>query len=120
VRSKSEVIVAYALEKLGLSPAYEIPLHASKGDKRDFRLPDFTIMYEGETWYWEHLGMLSNPRYAEGWEKKEAWYREHGYWDRVVTSEDGADGSIHADMIEATVRERIFGESGLPNGAGDR
>lgn len=120
VRSKSEVIVAYALEKLGLSPAYEIPLYASKGDKRDFRLPDFTIMYEGETWYWEHLGMLSNPRYAEGWEKKEAWYREHGYWDRVVTSEDGADGSIHADMVEATVRERIFGESGLPNGAGDR
>lgn len=108
VRSKSEVIVAYALEKLGLNPTYEVPLYAANGDRRDFRLPDFTIMHEGETWYWEHLGMLSNPKYAEDWNAKEAWYRQNGYWDRVVTSQDGSDGSIHADQIEALARERIF------------
>lgn len=108
VRSKSEVIVAYALEKLGLSPTYEEPLYAASGDGRDFRLPDFTILHEGETWYWEHLGMLSNPKYAEDWKSKEAWYRRNGYWDRVVTSEDGPDGSIHADQIELVARERIL------------
>ncbi len=108
VRSKSEVIVAYALEKLGLHPVYEEPLHAKVGDPRDFRLPDFTIQYEGESWYWEHLGMLSNPKYADGWKAKESWYRRNGYWDRVVTSEDGADGSIHADVIEKIARERIL------------
>lgn len=108
VRSKSEVIVAYALEKLGLNPSYEIPLTAKNGDPRDFRLPDFTIMYDGETWYWEHLGMLSNKKYADGWKDKEAWYRDNGYWDRVVTSEDGPDGSIHADTIEMIARRRIL------------
>lgn len=108
VRSKSEVIVAYALEKLGLSPTYEVPLYAKSGDKRDFRLPDFTILFEGETWYWEHLGMLSNAKYAKAWKEKEAWYRKNNYWDRVVTSEDSPDGSIHADTIERIARERIL------------
>ena len=112
VRSKSEVIVAYALEKLGLNPTYEVPLHAIDGDPRDFRLPDFTIMHEGETWYWEHLGMLSNPKYADDWKSKETWYRRNGYWDHVVTSEDGADGGIHADQIERLVHERILGKPG--------
>jgi hypothetical protein len=102
------VIVAYALEKLGLNPTYEVPLYSANGDRRDFRLPDFTIMHEGETWYWEHLGMLSNPKYAEDWKAKEAWYRQNGHWDRVVTSQDGSDGSIHADQIEEVARKRIF------------
>jgi hypothetical protein len=108
VRSKSEVIVAYALEKLELRPEYEVPLYAKDGDKRDFRLPDFTILHDGETWYWEHLGMLSVPKYRADWEAKEAWYKANGYWDRVVVSQDNPDGSIHADQIEATARETIL------------
>ncbi|MER9142068.1 AAA family ATPase [Mesorhizobium sp. M0871] len=108
VRSKSEVIVAYALEKLGLDPAYEQPLSARSGNLKDFRLPDFTIMFEGETWYWEHLGMLSTPKYVSDWKMKQEWYKQNGYWDRVITSEDGADGSIDANEIEKTARQRIF------------
>ena len=108
VRSKSEVIVAYALEKLGLQPLYEVPLYARSGDPADFKLPDFTIMFEGETWYWEHLGMLSKPKYLADWQDKKAWYIANGYWDRVVTSEDGLDGSIQADTIEAIALNRIL------------
>ena len=108
VRSKSEVVVAYALERIGLRPEYEIPLYARSGDPRDFRLPDFTILHEGEAWYWEHLGMLSSAKYRSDWADKQAWYRTNGYWDRVVTSEDGLDGSIHADEIERIARARIL------------
>jgi exodeoxyribonuclease V alpha subunit len=111
VRSKSEVIVAYALERAGLQPHYETPLYAANGDPKDFRLPDFTIMYDGETWYWEHLGMLSNARYRRDWEEKKAWYQANGYLERVITSEDGPDGSIHADTIEKIAKQRIFGHS---------
>ena len=110
VRSKSEVVVAYALERIGLRPEYEVPLYARSGDPRDFRLPDFTILHEGEMWFWEHLGMLSSPKYRKDWAEKQLWYKVNGYWDRVVTSEDGADGSIHADEIESIARARIFGE----------
>jgi exodeoxyribonuclease V alpha subunit len=108
VRSKSEVIVAYALERVGLQPLYEVPLYAKNGDPTDFKLPDFTIMFEGETWYWEHLGMLSKPKYSADWQDKKAWYTANGYWERVVTSEDGSDGSIQADTIEAIARVRIL------------
>lgn len=110
VRSKSEVIVANILSTLGASFKYELRLEA-RDDPRDFRLPDFTVWAEGETWYWEHLGMLSVPSYAEGWERKRAWYERNGYLDRVITSEDGPDGSIDAALIERTARQRILGEA---------
>jgi len=108
VRSKSEVIVAYVLEKLGLSPEYEVPLQATNGNPNDFRLPDFTISHEGETWYWEHLGMLHVPKYAASWKAKQAWYQKNGYANRVITSRDGPDGEIHADEIERIARETLF------------
>lgn len=64
--------------------------------------------YEGETWYWEHLGMLTTPSYAEGWGRKHKWYEDNGYLGQVITSEDGLDGSIDAVAIEATARTRIL------------
>ncbi len=107
VRSKSEVIVADILSSLDISFEYERRLE-SREDPLDFRLPDFTVMYEGDTWYWEHLGMLSTPSYAEAWSRKQGWYERNGYLDRVITSEDGPDGSIDATVIEKTARERIL------------
>ena len=107
VRSKSEVIVAAALSKLGISYEYEQKL-PSKGNPKDFRLPDFTVSYEGDTYYWEHLGMLSVPSYKEAWDRKRQWYDDNGFLDLVITSEDGPDGSIDAAEIERVARKRIF------------
>jgi exodeoxyribonuclease V alpha subunit len=107
VRSKSEVIVADVLEHLGISYEYEKPLY-SKSNSKDFRLPDFTVSYEGEEYFWEHLGMLSVPAYRERWERKLDWYRENGYDDRLLSSEDGPDGGIDARVIEKLARERIL------------
>lgn len=107
MRSKSEVIVANILLGLGLNPRYEIPLYA-KGSETDFRLPDFTVSYEGDTYYWEHLGMLSLPAYREAWTRKEKWYKENGYWEFVITSEDQSDGGIDASTIEKLARSKIL------------
>jgi hypothetical protein len=107
VRSKSEVIVADILTSLGVSYEYEQKL-ASKDDPNDFKLPDFTVSYEGDTFYWEHLGMLSVPSYREAWERKRQWYEDNGYLDRIITSEDGADGSIDATEIERIARKKIL------------
>lgn len=93
VRSKSEVIVAAALSKLGISYEYEQKL-PSKDNPNDFRLPDFTVSYEGDTYYWEHLGMLSVPSYKESWERKRQWYDDNGFLDLVITS-DRWDGRQH-------------------------
>ncbi|MBX3316390.1 MAG: AAA family ATPase [Phycisphaeraceae bacterium] len=108
VRSKSEVIVADTLERLGISYEYEKPL-APPGDPRDFRLPDFTVGYQGDIFYWEHLGMLGVPTYREAWEKKLAWYKAHGFVDQLIMSEDAPDGGIDAGAIERVAKTRILG-----------
>jgi exodeoxyribonuclease V alpha subunit len=107
VRSKSEVIVADILTSLGISWEYEQKL-SSKDDPNDFKLPDFTVSYEGDTFYWEHLGMLSVPSYKEAWNRKRQWYEDNGLLDRLITSEDGQDGSINAAEIERTARKKIL------------
>ena len=109
VRSKSEVVVADILDALEISYSYEQPLF-SRSNPKDFRLPDFTASFEGDVYYWEHLGMLSVPTYREAWERKHKWYEDNGYADRLITSEDGLDGSIDAARIERIARERIVQE----------
>lgn len=87
VRSKSEVIIANMLAERNIPFQYEIPLQAPDGT---FYLPDFTINLRGETWYWEHLGMLHNQRYRNHWDTKRAWYEKHGFADHlIVTTEEG-------------------------------
>ena len=87
VRSKSEVIIANILADRDVPFRYEIPLYAPDGT---FYLPDFTITYRGEEWYWEHLGMLQDEGYRNHWDAKRSWYEKHGFADRLImTSEEG-------------------------------
>ena len=109
VRSKSEVVVADILEDLEISYQYEHPLF-SHSDPNDFRLPDFTASFDGDIFYWEHLGMLGVPSYREAWERKKKWYEDNGYADQLITSEDGPDGSIDAAKIKRIAQKRILGE----------
>ncbi|WP_235271877.1 AAA family ATPase [Methanosarcina mazei] len=108
VRSKSEVIVADTLTRLEISYEYEKKLLNKDSNPKDYRLPDFTVSYEGDIFYWEHLGMLSVPSYRQSWERKRAWYRENGYEDQLITSEDGPDGSINVTKIEEIARKKIL------------
>jgi hypothetical protein len=109
VRSKSEVVVADVLDALGISYEYEKPLHSTTNQK-DFRLPDFTVSYEGDIYYWEHLGMLTVPSYREAWGRKQPWYEDNGFADKLITSEDKPDGGIDASEIERIACARILEE----------
>ena len=64
VRSKSEVIIADALERSGISYKYECPRELSDGGVRVY--PDFTCLNlrTRKEVLWEHLGMMDNPEYA--------------------------------------------------------
>ena len=108
VRSKSEVIIANILSDLGISYEYEKPLYSKEG-RKDFRLPDFTIKYEGEVFYWEHLGMLEDPEYKNDWERKREWYEKNGYIDRLIVSKDKPDGGIDSREIVKLAKEKILG-----------
>jgi ATP-dependent exoDNAse (exonuclease V) alpha subunit len=99
VRSKSEVIIANLLHERDIEFRYEKPLYAPDGT---MYLPDFTLTWAGEEWYWEHLGRLDLPQYKEKWEKKEKWYQKHFLGQLLVTSE-GKDLSAQADAIVRTL-----------------
>ena len=51
VQSKSEVIVADTLTRLGISYEYEKKLLNKEGNPNDYRLPDFTVSYDGDIFF---------------------------------------------------------------------
>ena len=52
--------------------------------------------------------MLASPTYRKKWERKGHWYKDNGYFDQLITSEDGLDGSIDAAEIEQIAHRRIL------------
>jgi hypothetical protein len=114
VASKSEVIIAdllhrYELEGL-LTYRYEEELPAPGGSEWDFRLPDFTVHVGGNTFYWEHCGMMDDPVYRAKWEDvRLPWYKKHGFEGRLIVTFDGEDDPIDSGEIEAeVVRGRLL------------
>tara|TARA_R110001583_G_scaffold195331_1_gene371813 strand:- start:21056 stop:24358 length:3303 start_codon:yes stop_codon:yes gene_type:complete len=105
LRSKSEVIVADLLFKYDLQPYYEKPLKGKDGSQY---LPDFTINHKGQTYYWEHLGMLEKPEYLAKWKNKEQWYHDNGFADELIVSKD-INGAIDSSEIDALIKEKILG-----------
>jgi hypothetical protein len=79
VRSKSEVIIADALERSGIPYKYECPRELSDGGQRVY--PDFTCLNlrTRKEVLWEHLGMMDNPEYASMAVKKFSSYLKNGF-----------------------------------------
>lgn len=98
VRSKSEVIIANMLSDRDIPFAYEVPLVAQDGTRY---LPDFTIQWRGETWYWEHWGMLGNAKYRAHQQIKRAWYQKHNFDTRLIETEerDGFDSQAVQQLL---------------------
>ncbi|WP_174438031.1 AAA family ATPase [Azospirillum formosense] len=102
VRSKSEVIIANLLHQHQVPFLYEQLLFAGDGT---IHLPDFTVTWGGETFYWEHLGLLDQPSYAEDWARKQAWY-DRWFPGCLLTTQEGARLSHDAEQIIATLKSR--------------
>lgn len=95
LRSKSEVIIANLLHDRKISFRYEEPLFAGDGT---LKLPDFTVTWKGETFFWEHLGLLDLKDYAREWKKKREWY-ERWFPGRLLTTEEGPQLSKTAAAV---------------------
>lgn len=111
VRSKSELVIANMLEDMGIPYSYEYALRGEIEPGR--RYPDFTFATPaGTAIIWEHLGMLTHPGYARGWEEKRRWYEKNGFIEgqSLFTTRDddrgGMDsGDVHkvAQQIQALI-----------------
>lgn len=94
VRSKSEVIIANMLVDREIPFKYEEPLFAPDGT---MYLPDFTVTFRGETFFWEHVGRLDLPGYRVHWEKKLKWY-EKNFPGQLLTTYEGQN--LSQDALE--------------------
>ncbi len=112
VRSRAEIIIADAMTDANVTFEYEKPLVLGGST----RYPDFTIEDEisGQTYYWEHLGLLQRADYRRNWDKKLKWYRQNGIKPRdegggpsgtLIVTEDKPDGGIDSQQIANLVKE---------------
>ena len=100
VRSKSEAIITNMLCERDIPFKYEEPLFAPDGT---MYLPDFTVTFRGEEYYWEHVGRTHDAGYMAHWAKKEAWYQKHFPGKLLVTYESNNLSTDAAALIEQHV-----------------
>ncbi len=74
VESKSEMVIANLLFEQGVEYEHATRLSAPDGSSKD---PDFTIHGDREDWYWEHWGMMDDPKYVADRDEKVDWYNKH-------------------------------------------
>lgn len=102
VRSKSEVIIANMFFERDIPFQYEAPLKAPDGT---IVLPDFTIKWRGETWYWEHEGMLHIEKYRNRQEVKHEWYKKHGYAEQLIITKESA--GFDSQEVKDVLKEKF-------------
>lgn len=95
VRSKSEAIITNMLVDRDIPFKYEEPLYAPDGT---MFLPDFTVKFKGEEYYWEHVGRLNDKNYMAHWAKKEAWYNKH-FPGKLLTTFESNNLSKDAEKL---------------------
>lgn len=108
MRSKSEVIIANMLDKLGIPYLYEKPLFL-KGFGIVY--PDFTLLdiYTRREVYLEHLGMLGNIEYVNKSISKIRLYEKNGYYigtDIIITGET-VNVPLDIKAVEQRIRKRM-------------
>ena len=72
--------------------------------------PDFTIFHRGELFYWEHCGLVGNPRYMKHHKWKLDMYERAGIvpWKNLIVTYDDETGNLDSRMIEAEIRNRLL------------
>lgn len=107
VRSKSEVIIANILNSLDIKYSYEKPVDI----KGKTYIPDFTLEYQGEIAYIEHLGMLNVAAYEKHWNEKKMNYDSEGISeenDNLIITKDEENGSIDSKKIEEKIKKWMY------------
>jgi len=104
LRSKIEYIIASTLDKLGIKFEYE---------PEDFWLeyrikPDFKLEINGESYYWEHLGLMEHRAYRNRWFYKKQIYEKLGIIDKLITTTEG-EKTLKEESIKNIVDDLKLG-----------
>lgn len=108
VRSKSELIIAEALNKEGIPYRYEYPVYL-KGVGKIY--PDFTVLNvnERKEMYWEHFGMMDDPVYVEMTIKKIATYEQNGIFpgENLILTYETRKTPINQKLVKVMIEHYL-------------
>ena len=105
VRSKSEVLIDMMLAQNNIPFRYECALQL--GETTIY--PDFTIRHPktGETYYWEHFGMMDSLAYRKNVSLKLQNYISSGIIPTIqlITTYETKEKQLDLDVIEKIIKE---------------
>ena len=109
VRSKSELLIAEALIRYNIPYRYECPVYHN-GELMG--VPDFNCLNvrQRKDYYWEHLGMLADPNYANKNVKKLERYSLANDFDEsslILTMETNKH-PLNTKVIEGKIRRYLL------------
>lgn len=103
VRSKSEAMIHMFLTTHQIPFRYECAL--TLGNVTLY--PDFTICHPitKEIYYWEHFGLMDEPKYFQNAFSKQQLYATHGIipTHQLITTYETSDTPLNPDMIKKTI-----------------
>ena len=108
VRSKSEVIIADLLNRESIPYRYEYPVNL-KGTSIVY--PDFTLINVRlrKEMYWEHLGMMDDPSYAEKALQKISLYEQNGIFlgEKLILTYETRKTPLNQKQILRKIRHYL-------------
>lgn len=103
VRSKSEAIIELLLHTHNLPFRYECILTL----ENNTFFPDFTIRHPltGETYYWEHFGLIDDPGYRKNAMQKLQIYASHGIYPTInlITTYESKASPLNPEYVELLI-----------------
>lgn len=104
VRSKSEILIANALNKHRVPYRYEAPLEL---EPYGTIYPDFTCLNvkKRKEYRWEHMGMMDDVGYREYALDKILLYEKNGYFpgEELILTHETLKNPIHSKLIDQII-----------------
>ena len=111
VKSKIEYMIYTALrvarDENKLTFAYEDELELPFENGNVTVRPDFTVVANGKTYYWEHLGMLDREDYARNWRERRDAFEKAGLLPQLITSDDMR--GVSEERIQTIITDMLAG-----------
>ncbi len=108
VRSKSEIIIADTLYRLGIPYRYEFPLRLKTFSVH----PDFYCLnvHTRQEYAWEHFGMMDNQEYLASAMEKLYQYHASGYFEgkNLITTMETSRYIVNARTVEQVARQWLL------------
>ena len=109
VRSKSELLIANALDQRNIPYRYECACNL-----RGFGpvYPDFTVLNLRlrKVFLWEHLGMMDDPEYVIKAMRKLSLYENNGYYlgDRLILTHETSQEPLKSKLIDKMIETYLL------------